>query len=282
MPRLAPLLLAPALALVALPFLAALGLAAATSLGMAPLAGDFDPDLDAWRRAFAEPGLTESLRLTLLVALATTVLSVIGGTAIALALHRWARGPVTLLVQSAVAVPHVVAAVGMAALLAQSGFLARIGHALGLIDRPADMPVLTADPYGIGIALALLWKEVPFVALVVLSVLASHGEGPVSAARTLGATRLQAFRLVTLPTLAPAALGAGALVFAYALGSWEVPAVLGASHPRLLPVFAADLFLSADIADRPAAVALGLTLAVAAGAGLAGVLLAARAVKALR
>jgi putative spermidine/putrescine transport system permease protein len=149
----------------------------------------------------------------------------------------------------------------MAALLAQSGLLARLAHAAGLLDSPAGFPVLVQDPWGLGIGFAYLWKEVPFVAAVVLSVLVTRDGKAEAVARTLGASPAQAFRWVTLPAILPAAGAAAALVFAYVLGAYEIPAVLSASHPMPVPLLAVDLFTSGNVADRPAAIALSLGLA---------------------
>jgi putative spermidine/putrescine transport system permease protein len=72
-------------------------------------------------------------------------------------------------------IPHLVAAVCGVLILGQSGILARVGHGLGLVETPADMPALVADPWGVGLIVALTWKEIPFLALVAFSILASRG-----------------------------------------------------------------------------------------------------------
>ncbi len=86
---------------------------------------------------------------------------------------------------------------------------------------------------------------------MVLVQLAILGGKPAAVARSLGANRWQAFRHVLLPMIAPGLLAALAVVFAFALGAYEMPAVLGASRPKLLPVLAYDLFTSKDLADGP-------------------------------
>jgi putative spermidine/putrescine transport system permease protein len=159
-------------------------------------------------------------------------------------------------------VPHVVGAVGMLYLLSQSGSLARLAFAAGMIEAPAEFPALVFDPFAAGIILQYVWKEVPFVGLVVLAQLQSIGEDYEAAARTLGATRWQTFRHVTLPLILPGALAASAIVLAFSFGAYEVPALLGASHPQALPVLAYRSFTDVDLAARPQAMAMAMVIAL--------------------
>lgn len=262
------LMLAPAVGGLGLLFVGGLAIGLLRSIGVSPLAGRVDLGLDAYRRVMEVPGLGASVLATLWVATAATAISTVAGVAGALAVRRWLGGRggrlVPVLFQLGLTVPHVVAAAGFALLLAQSGLLARAAFGVGLIDGPAGFPALTQDPGGIGMIAAYVWKEVPFVGAVTLALLATLGDEPEAVARGLGATRWQAFRHVTLPLLAPGVASAAAVVFAFTLGAYEIPAVLGASHPKLLPVLAVELFTSGDIADRPAAIALSLLTAVAA------------------
>ncbi len=72
---------------------------------------------------------------------------------------------------------------------------------LGLIGQPADFPVLVRDGQGMGVIIAYLWKEVPFIALVVLEAMQSAGSAYEDSVRTLGADPWQRFRSITLPVL---------------------------------------------------------------------------------
>ena len=65
-------------------------------------------------------------------------------------------------------VPHSVAALLIYTVFAQSGILSRVLFHLGLIATPAEMPAFLFDRTGRGIILAYLWKEIPFIAMVVL------------------------------------------------------------------------------------------------------------------
>ncbi|MCP2821278.1 ABC transporter permease subunit, partial [Salmonella enterica subsp. enterica serovar Typhimurium] len=76
-------------------------------------------------------------------------------------------------------------------------------YAVGLIDAPAQFPALIFDPYAVGIILQYVWKEVPFIGVIVLAQMQALGTDYESVARSLGASRWQAFRHVLLPLIFP-------------------------------------------------------------------------------
>ena len=203
-----------------------------------------------------------AIGLTLWVAGVSTALSVFCGVALALALHRGRRSRrgVNTLLQAPLGLPHLVVALATIALLAQSGLLARIAFALGLIDAPSEFPALVNDRAGIGIIVAYAFKEVPFIALVVTALLARRGDEYEELARTLGASSWQRLRHVTWPFLAPGVGAAALMIFAYVFSAFETPFLLGQPYPAMLPVVAQQRFMSVDLGDRPAAMACALIL----------------------
>ncbi len=254
------LMLAPALAVIAVLFGGGLGLGLLGSFG----AGRGDWSLSAWSAVLSEGRVWRSLGLSLWIAGVSTALSCALGLASALLLRRRfaGQGLARLLFQINLTVPHAVGALGILWLLSQSGLLARLAAGAGLIELPSEFPALTQDRYSIGIIAHYVWKEVPFVGLILLANMQSLGDDPESAARTLGAGPFAAMRLVLLPLLRPALVRAGAIVFAFSFGAWEVPVLLGQSAPAALPVLAWQRFTSADLAARPEAMALAMLIAL--------------------
>ncbi|MDE3217730.1 MAG: ABC transporter permease subunit, partial [Gemmatimonadota bacterium] len=164
-------------------------------------------------------------------------------------------------------IPHLVAAAAGVLLLSQSGVLARLAYAVGLINGPAQMPLVVGDPAGVGFVLTLAWKEFPFLALVTFSLLATRGPAMEEAARTLGATPRQTFRRVTMPMLSRGLLPAIIVVFIVIAGSYEAGALLSGSHPQPLPVLTYERYLDVDLSRRGDAYALtllGLVIGVTA------------------
>ena len=162
-------------------------------------------------------------------------------------------------------VPHLVAGVTALLILAQSGLLARLGFALGLVSAPAEWPALVQDRRGVGVVLTLAWKELPFLALLAFSVLAARGAELEEAARTLGAGAWSRFRLVTWPLLWRGLLPGVVAVFVFAAGSYETALLLAPSDPLALPLLTMERYTDPSLEARPDAFVLVLlALGVAA------------------
>lgn len=218
-------------------------------------------------RVVSEPVVVEGTLWTLRVALVSTALSTAVAVALALAFRgtdRTSRVGRTLALLP-LPVPHLVAAVAALLILGQSGLLARLAFAAGWIDGPAAMPALVYDRPGIGVIVALVWKEVPFLTLVAGSVLATRGDALERTARRLGASRWEVLRRVTWPTLWRGMLPAIVAVFAFVVGSWEVAALLAPSDPLALPLVTLERYTDTDLARRPDAFVLTLVGVAIAG-----------------
>lgn len=258
------LLLAPALLLVGGLFLAALGLGLVRSLGYMPVLGLTEPDLSAYTAILTAPGFLASLGLSLWIATASTLIAATLALLSALLLRQTfpGRALISFLFQLNLTIPHVVGAIGILYLFSQSGSFARLAYAAGLIGAPGAFPALTHDPFAIGIILQYVWKEVPFIGLILLANLQAIPPEHEAAARSLGASRWQVFRHILLPLLAPGLAAASALVFAFAFGAYEIPLILGAHAPEALPVLAWRSFTNVDLASRPEAYAMAMVIAL--------------------
>ncbi|MFU8840605.1 MAG: ABC transporter permease [Nitriliruptoraceae bacterium] len=274
--------LAPALLVVGVLFGGALVQTVLRSLGVLGAGADGTVSLTAYRTLLSDPVAGRSMVLTFTVAVVATSLSVVLGIAAALLLHRLGRGrrPATTLFQLNLPIPHVIGAVAILALLGQSGLLSRMAAQAGLLDEPAAFPAITFDPWAIGVIVQYVWKEVPFIGLVALAILAARGDELDDAARTLGASPWQRLRFVTLPLLLPGVLSAAVIVFAFTFGTFEVPLLLGPSSPTVLPVLAHRRYTDVDLAARPEAMAISVLLTVVVIAVvLAGAALARRSIR---
>ncbi|MBA3469375.1 MAG: ABC transporter permease subunit [Herpetosiphonaceae bacterium] len=262
------LALAPALALIGLLFGASIVYGVGQSLGWLPFLGQRAISLDAYRNVLAGPDhapeFWRALGFSLWVSGAATLLSALLALLVVAGLderRRPARRTTTLLNLN-LAFPHLVWAIGLSLLLAQSGLLARIAAALGLIDGPAAFPVLVRDRFGLGIILAYIGKETPFLLLMLLAVVRTQPAEYGLVAENLGASRWQRIRYVTLPLVAPALLAGSLLVFAFIFGAYEVPALLGVRFPEMLSVLALDFFLNPDLRARAEGMAISVLMAL--------------------
>lgn len=220
-----------------------------------------------------------SLWLTLRVSLFATLLSCLLALALAMGLRKVASGVggrvSRALLQVPLPMPHLVIALAMLMLLSPSGLLERILDAVGLGDpESATLPILVNDAWGAGIVLTYVWKEAPFITVLLLSALRGETMRYEEAARNLGAGAWRVFWTITLPASLPALRVGALLVFAYTFGAFEVPLLLGQTQPTMLGVWAWQLYTDIDLAKRPQAmvVALLISASVLTLAGLGAAL----------
>jgi sulfate transport system permease protein len=96
------------------------------------------------------------------------------------------------------------------------------------------------EPHGIqlafnrnGVVIALIFIGLPFVVRTVQPVLEDAEKELEEAATCLGATRLQTFRYVIFPTIAPALLTGFAMAFARAIGEYGSVIFIAGNMPMI-------------------------------------------------
>ncbi|MDJ0804068.1 MAG: sugar ABC transporter permease [Desulfobacterales bacterium] len=258
------LMLLPALAVVVVLFGGGLLLGVLQALGYLPGAGLTRLSGVHFFRVLSDPDFFLSFGMTLYVSVVSTLLAAGFSIIAALVLDRMAARyrPVHFVFQLPLTVPHLVIAVAVMFMLAPAGLLARTAVAVGLIQTPADFPLMVNDRWSIGIIVTYVWKEIPFITLMLLAVLRNAGRDLVDVGRTLKASAWQRFRHITLPTIFPALGAASLIVFAYTFGAFEVPYLLGRTYPMTLPVRAYKHYSDIDLMARPEGIATGLLIAL--------------------
>lgn len=257
------LLLSPALAVIVLLFLGGVLFGVIQSLNYIPLIGQYTINLDAYTQMLADASFGPSLVLSLWIAFAATTVSAILAIAVSLFLRQTSTGRRigTYLFQLNLAIPHIVGAVAMLALLSQGGLVSRLTNFIGLTSGTAGFPALTNDRWGVSIIAEYVWKEVPFIGVVVLAALAGGTRDYEDLARTLGAGWWQRFRHVILPHIIPGVLSTSIIVFAFSFGAYEVPFLLGQPYPATLSVLSYLDYTNVDLAARGEAQAINVVIA---------------------
>jgi putative spermidine/putrescine transport system permease protein len=223
--------------------------------------------LDAYLAVFQNETVRAGIILTFRVALLSTILSTVIALAISLMISRTKRFQSVLIAitQFNIPIPHVVAATGILLTFSQSGLVSRLSNHVGITEGSSGFPIITNDPFGYGIIMSYLWKEIPFMCVLILSAL----RGPVTnldeTAKTLGASYSYRLRKIILPYIFPAILSGTIIVFAFSFGSYEVPYLLGEPYPSTVSVVAYQLYTDRDLANRPTAMALATITSVVIG-----------------
>lgn len=253
--------LAPALTIVIVLLGASLLYAITESLGVISVIGQSQVSFDAYRSTLNPTSeFWASLGFSLWISISSTLLASVFALLVAVWLSEQRTKSDMLALNWNLAFPHLVWSVALLLFLSQSGLLARWAASLGLITTPSEFPILLRSPYGIGIILSYVSKEIPFLTIIILSVLRSQPVGYDVVAENLGANRWQRIRYVTIPQVLPALLAGALLVFGFIFSSYEVPALMGISHPRALPVLALRFFLNPDLHARSEGMVISLII----------------------
>lgn len=266
-----PYLLALPAALLVAVFLYGVVTGVAQGFGIMPALGMTVPTLRFYGQALTRPDLSASVAYSAYLAAVSSAIALVGGIVLSAALSRMraGRGLRLLALQIPIMSMHALVALAVMFVFSGAGLGPRALHALGLVSGPTDVGSVVGAPSGWGIILVYAWKEIPYVAFCTVTIMANISDSLGEAAATCGASRVQAFLHVTLPLCMGAALRAFIVVFLFALGSYEIPFLLGPTAPKALPVLAYNEFRDPDLVNRCYAMALNglatLLSAIAAG-----------------
>lgn len=225
----------------------------------------------ALSRLFDWPGLPRAAALSLGTGLTSTILSL---SLAILIIAGFSGTPLFRLIRRLLApllsVPHAAAALGLAFLIAPSGWIARaISPELTGWQSPPNLLILN-DPFGLSLTLGLITKELPFLLLMALAALPQiDADRRLTLAATLGYGRISGFALTVLPALYRQLRLPVYAVLAYAMTSVEMAMILGPTLPPTLSaqvaIWMADPSLGQrDLAAAGALLQFGLVMAAIA------------------
>ncbi|OXI15361.1 ABC transporter permease [Burkholderia sp. AU15512] len=205
----------------------------------------------------ADPYFTKSLWLTLRLAFQSMVCAVLLAIPVALAMARTESRLARRLLLAGVLLPLLVNLLlqgyGWLVMLGPAGLLNRALLAGGVIGRPLQL--LYREH---GVLLGLIQTAFPLAVLPLSSALRAVSRAYDEAAATLGASRWQTLRHVTLPLAMPGLVSGALLVFAYNASAFAVPLLLGGRRVPMLAVLVHDQV--APLLNWPAASASGVVL----------------------
>lgn len=235
------------------------------SLGVIPTFGLREPTFKYYEEVLSSPQMKTSILFSLYIAFTSSLFSVIVGTLICMiiVINKKTKWIYEKLIQIPIVVPHIVVAIFILNIFSKSGLIARILASLGIISGQEQFFNLIYDKYGIGIMLAYLWKEIPFIIYFVLSIMSNINESLGEAAINLGASRWKTFKMVTLPLCRNTILSGFLIIFVFSLGAYEIPQLLGPTLPKALPVLSYIQYIHPNLQNRPYAMALnGITIVI--------------------
>lgn len=256
--------LAPALGVISVFFLGGFLMALVQSVGYFPVIGLKKLTLQYYVEVIKKPEFLESFKITIYIAFLSTLISTVLGTGLAYYLVRSKIKDnfVSFFYKFPIAVPHLVAALMIVFILAQGGMVSRLCLKTGLLHDTSDFPVFFFSRQAVGIIIIYCWKEIPFIAYMVYTVMSNISKKLGEAADTLKASPAQIFLHVILPLSLPSIISASAIVFAYSFGAFEIPYLLGATYPKTMPVWAYLNYISPELSSRPVAMVINIIVSL--------------------
>lgn len=201
----------------------------------------------------AAPRVLAALRLSFGAAAIAALINSVFGFIVAWVLVRY-RFPGKRLVDALVdlpfALPTAVAGIALASLYAANGWVG------GPLARAGIKIAYT--PYGV--VVALIFIGVPFVVRTLQPVLSDLSRDSEEAAATLGASRLQTFRRVILPMLAPTLLTGSAMAFARAVGEYGSVIFIAGNLPMISEITPLLIIIKLQEYDYAGAAAVGVVM----------------------
>lgn len=233
-----------------LPILAGLWQTGRAAFGILPAIGASGAGFAPWGQLLSVPGFGTAVRLSLFTGLAATGLSLSLAVGFCAAVHgRMSARHGARILAPLLAVPHAAVAIGLAFVLAPSGWMARLLALPMGWDRPPDLASMN-DPFGLALILGLAVKEVPFLLLVILSALTQIPvRAQMAAGRSLGYARGPVWLKIVMPQVWPLIRLPVLVVLAYSLSVVDMALILGPSNPPTLAVMLTRLISDPDL-DR--------------------------------
>ncbi len=260
--------MAPMALVLAVLFGGALMMAILQAMGFAPWFGvNTFPDFSHFRALWTSKAFWVSLGLTLYYATLATLIALVMAVPLALALIKTFPGKALFsgLYKLPLMVPYTVGIALAVVMLGNGGMFSRLAAFVGLIDDPGQFLRILNTHYGWGIIAVYVWKQMPFMTLAIHAVLIGIGRDTQEAAAVLGAGGRMIFLRITLPQILPGIVSATLICFAFNVGAFEAPFILGGGFPDTLPVVAWRYFNDADYTRQLEGMAAVVSLAIISG-----------------
>ena len=156
---------------------------------------------------------------------------IIAGT-IVLSETRWLVAALAALYRWPLFIPFIVAAQCMRTFLAKNGLMNNSFIALGFADPMTTSSYLDWR----GIIITFVWKQAPFVTLLLAGAMASLDRSTIEAGRNLGASKPRILIELVLPQVKPTLIVGLVLSFVTMMSVLSVPMMVAGSQPTMLTV----------------------------------------------
>jgi len=191
----------------------------------------------AWyRKLFTDEDMLRAALNSLSIACVAAAIATVLGTMAGLSMHRFKPRLLPFLVFTPVAMPEILLGVSLLIF-----FLNTVSPALGAMGIDFGLGLTT-------VVIAHVTFCIGFVAIIVRARLAGMDESIFEAARDLGATPWQTFRLVTLPLIMPGVIAGALMAFTLSIDDFVITFFTSGVGPKTLPL---EIYTMIKVAVTP-------------------------------
>jgi spermidine/putrescine transport system permease protein len=203
--------------------------------------------LEWYERLAGNAAMLQAAANSLLIALTASAIATVLGTMAGIAIHRYRPRLLPALVITPVAMPEILLGVSLLVFFLNSAkpLLAALGIAF-------DLGLVT-------VVIAHITFCIGFVAIIVRARLAGTDESIFEAARDLGATPWQTFRLVTLPLILPGVIAGALMSFTLSIDDFVITFFTSGVGTKTLPL---EIYTMIKVAVTPEVNAISTLLMV--------------------
>lgn len=252
------ILLAPGLLVFLLVFVLPLGRLLVLSFYQTDSSGAMEAAItgDQYIRFFTDPYYLKMLWRSVYIGVVVSFICLLLGYSLAYGVAR-AQPERRFMLLMLIALPLLTSAVirnfGWIIILGRKGILNQMLLGIGVIHKPLELLYTPT-----GVIIALVHVMLPYMVLVLYSVLEGMDRNLESAASNLGASRMKVFWLITLPLSKEGIVAGTLLVFSITLSFFVTPSLIGGTKVKLM---ATEIYnQTINLLNWPYASAMGVIL----------------------
>lgn len=200
------------------------------SFGLFSITGKSSFTLDNWKSLLGDKESLDSILFSLKMGLFSSAGTLLFAFPTALFLRKSGpgKGFLASLIKIPLFIPALVSAFLIINLISFHGIINEVLIALRFIKKPLRM---LNDKQGWGVVAIQIWKNIPFVLLILSSSLASIRDDTIDAARNLGAGAFSILFRIFIPLTMPGILVSMILMFIKAFGDFAITSTAGPNYP---------------------------------------------------
>ncbi len=200
------------------------------SFGLFSITGNSSFTLNNWKSLVGDKESLDSILFSLKMGLFSSAGTLLFAFPTALFLRKSGpgKGFLASLIKIPLFIPALVSAFLIINLISFHGIINEVLIALRLIKKPLRM---LNDKQGWGVVAIQIWKNIPFVLLILSSSLASIRDDTIDAARNLGAGAFSILFRIFIPLTMPGILVSMILMFIKAFGDFAITSTAGPNYP---------------------------------------------------